>query len=101
MPVSSRFSKESKTVIINIDGRFDFSCHKSFRDAYKQYSEAQHKYELDMSKTDYVDSSALGMLLLLREHAGADAADIIIKNPREDVKEILEVSNFDRLFEIC
>lgn len=88
-------------VNITISGRFDFSCHKEFRDAYRDTpSGSGNEFVIDMSGTEYVDSSALGMLLLLREHAGSDQSDVNLKGCSPDVKDILIVSNFDKLFKI-
>ncbi len=55
---------------------------------------------MDLQETTYLDSSALGMLLLLRDHAGGDKANIEIRNCSPDVKKILSISNFEQLFEI-
>jgi len=99
MPITS--VANGNTVNITISGRFDFSVHKEFRDAYSgQSSGSNNEYVIDMSQTEYVDSSALGMLLLLREHAGSDQAKVSINGSNKDVKEILLVSNFDKLFTI-
>ena len=84
---------------VAIDGRFDFSSHKEFRDAYKS-SAPDADFVIDMSSTDYMDSSALGMLLLLREHAGGDKASIKIIGCTSDIKKILTISNFHKLFDI-
>ena len=86
-------------VTISIAGRFDFSLHKDFRDAYRDHPPSA-KYIIDMSKTEYMDSSALGMLLLLREHAGGDKSNIVISGCQPDIKKILTISNFQKLFEI-
>jgi anti-anti-sigma factor len=56
---------------------------------------------LDLKETTYLDSSALGMLLLLRDHAGGDDSDIRVVNPNSDVRKILAISNFDKLFDIA
>ena len=53
-----------------------------------------------MKDATYLDSSALGMLLLLREHVGGDDSDIRVVNSSPDVRKILGVSNFDKLFDI-
>ncbi len=53
-----------------------------------------------MRDATYLDSSALGMLLLLRDHAGGDAAEVRIVNCNPDVRKILTISNFEQLFEI-
>ena len=47
-----------------------------------------------------MDSSALGMLLLLRERAGGDRAAIEITHCSPEIRKIFAVSNFDRLFKI-
>ncbi len=55
---------------------------------------------VDLRKATYLDSSALGMLLLLRDHAGGDSSDIRVVNSNSDVRKILAISNFDKLFDI-
>ena len=99
MAISQSVSNDGKEVTINIDGRFDFNVHQDFRTAYRdQKSDA--KYVIKMNGTDYIDSSALGMLLLLREHAGNDNADITITGCKDEIKKILSIANFERLFKI-
>jgi anti-anti-sigma factor len=99
MGISS--SVNGNVVNISISGRFDFSCHKEFRDAYRNTPAGKdNEFVINMNGTEYVDSSALGMLLLLREHAGGDESNVSLKGCRSDVKDILVVSNFDKLFKI-
>ena len=40
------------------------------------------------------------MLLLLRDHAGGDEAEIQVVNSSNDVRKTFEISNFDQLFDI-
>jgi len=100
MTISSELDGESKTLTIAIEGRFDFSSHKSFREAYEDQDAEAANYLIDMANANYIDSSALGMLLLLRDHAGGDNAQVEIANCSADVKKILTISNFDQLFTI-
>jgi len=100
MAITSSYSDASKELTISISGRFDFGEHKPFRDAYSDITGIVSSYKIDMAQTEYLDSSALGMLLMLREHAGGDAAKISLSGCRADVKQILEVSRFDSLFNI-
>ena len=55
--------------VISMNGRFDFNSHRDFRSASEQATKAEgvSEIEVDMNDVDYLDSSALGMLLLLRE----------------------------------
>lgn len=100
MAISAQTSEDSATLCISIDGRFDFSSHQEFRKAYEDVDSKPEQYIVDMNSTTYLDSSALGMLLLLRDYAGGDHANIKIINCNEDVKKILTISNFEQLFDI-
>jgi anti-anti-sigma factor len=58
------------------------------------------RYVIDLQHTDYMDSSALGMLLVLREHAGSGSASVAITRCKPEVRKILQIANFERLFDI-
>lgn len=100
MGVSSELSEDGNQLIISIEGRFDFSFHQDFRSAYENDAISPSNYVVDLSETTYLDSSALGMLLLLRDFAGGDRSYIQIMNANADVKKILAISNFEQLFDI-
>ena len=100
MSVESEVSLDGKTLTIAIKGRFDFGSHQAFRDAYERFYKVPQVYIVDLKETTYMDSSALGMLLLLRDHAGGDDAEVRVINSSADVRKILAISNFDKLFDI-
>lgn len=100
MSITTQLSGDSSHLTISIKGRFDFSSHQGFREAYESAGDQVTEYEVDMAETTYLDSSALGMLLLLRDHAGGDTANISIVNCNHDVRKILTISNFEQLFMI-
>jgi anti-anti-sigma factor len=99
MTVSSRVTEEQDVVEIEVSGRFDFSLQKGFRDAYREYP-AGMSYRVDLSRVDYLDSAALGMLLLLRQHAGDGKSSVTLCRPSQAVDKILKVANFHRIFDI-
>lgn len=99
MAISGNVSDGGNTVAIGVSGRFDFNAHHDFRNVYRN-EKSDAAYAIDMSGTEYIDSSALGMLLLLREHAGNEGANITITGCNEDIKKIFAISNFDKLFTI-
>lgn len=92
-------SSDGQTQEIKISGRFDFSVQSEFRQAYEN-TPPSNLFVLDFSEAEYMDSSALGMLLLLRDYAGGEDARIEIKNPRPEIRNILEISNFQKLFKV-
>lgn len=100
MAVRSDLSQDGSVVTITVSGRFDFGAHHEFRTAYERFGKEAGVYEVDLGDATYLDSSALGMLLLLRDYAGGEAARVRLKRPNPDVRKILAISNFDKLFDI-
>ncbi len=100
MTINSVISEGGREVSIKVDGRFDFSLHTEFQRAYAKVDPARAHYCIDLSRAEYIDSAALGMLLLLREKAGGERAHITISGCQGGVRQILEVSRFHQLFDI-
>ncbi|ALI05945.1 MULTISPECIES: STAS domain-containing protein [Pseudomonas] len=100
MSVVTEVSPDRQKLTISIKGRFDFGRHQEFREAYERLDPLPGSVVVDLKDATYLDSSALGMLLLLRDHAGGDESDIRVVNSSSDVKKILAISNFDKLFDI-
>jgi HptB-dependent secretion and biofilm anti anti-sigma factor len=100
MSVMRRVDEQKSQVTIAIDGRFDFAQHKAFRDAYREVDAKQMKFVVDLSGASYLDSSALGMLLLLRDYAGGDTTRVTISGCSEDVRRVLKIANFEKLFQL-
>ncbi len=86
-------------VRIKPTGIMDFRLHKDFLRTYSNQA-ADCRYVIDMQQVSYIDSSAMGMLFLLREHAGGDSADISIINCSPDVRKQLMTANFGSYFAI-
>lgn len=89
---------ERDCLTLQLGARFDFSIHRDFHDACLATGHVARSYLVDLSEVTHMDSSALGMLLLLREHAGADRADIRIVNAGTHLRGTLRVAGFDKLF---
>lgn len=100
MSIASELSDDKTVLTIQVVGRFDYSAHRDFKSSYDGHMKKVKKFILDLRETTYMDSTALGMLLLLRERAGGDSSDISIANANADIKKILTTSFFDKLFKI-
>ena len=93
--------KNGDQVIIRVSGQLKFSSHDEFRDAYQDEVSVSMSYVVDLSSAHYIDSSGLGMLLMLREHAGGDSSKIEIRGANDRVKKILEIASFGMFFKIA
>lgn len=100
MPIKSHMSGDGQELTIQVQGRFDFSSLQMFRNAYENQDANPTGYVVDLKESDYLDSSALGMLLALRDHAGGDTAHIRIVHCNPDVKKILVITKLDELFTV-
>jgi anti-anti-sigma factor len=99
MSITSAFSDDRRTVTIKVVGRFDFAAHQDFRRAFKEYPKGEKRFIVDLATTEYLDSSAMGMLLQLREHASGQTVELV--NGNEAINEILRIASFDKLFRIA
>ncbi len=88
--------------VIRLTGRFDFNAHREFRDAVDQVlkNDGPQEIQVDFSGVDYLDSSALGMLLMLRDKARSAGKNVSLANCRGAVKQVIEIANFGKLFSI-
>ena len=70
------------------------------RYAYERVETTPKRYVVDLKGATHLDSSALGMLLLLRDHAGGESAQVSLVHCNPDVRKVLAISNFEQLFKI-
>jgi len=98
--LSVRIAPDESEVTIQVSGQFDVGLHREFREAFRTCTEPGARYQLDLHAVERLDSSALGMLLLLREHAGGEDAKIEVVGAGPQVKRILQIANFDKMFTI-
>ena len=76
MSVVTEVSPNGQKLTISIKGRFDFAKHQEFRESYED--KELSAVVVDLKEATYLDSSALGMLLLLRDHAGGDGHEQVV-----------------------
>lgn len=100
MGINMTVSDDGGKVTIAVAGKFDFQLYDEFRACYADTAGNGVNYVVDLADTEYLDSSALGMLLLLREHAGGEASKIEIARASPEVRKILDVANFGKLFKL-
>lgn len=98
MSLTSEKSANGEVLTIIINGEFDSSMAEDFRQILRNQEAGE--YRIDMQNADYIDSSALGMLLILREHANSSSSTVNIVNSNERLKRILKIAKFDQLFSI-
>jgi anti-anti-sigma factor len=88
------------TARVAMNGKFDFNVHRAFKQACDDALAKDDVVALnvDLREVVYMDSAALGMLLLLRDKAKAARKTVCICTQPGMVRDILRVAHFQDLF---
>ena len=100
MSVQVTSSPNAADAVIRVEGRFDFRMNQDFRKCYEALGGATKRITIDLSKVESIDSSALGMLLMMRDKVAGDGKNIRLTNANPTVKRVLTIAKFDALFTI-
>ena len=86
---------------IQLDDVFDFKHVEEFRKCYESIDGSRCRIvAIDFSSTRYMDSSALGMLLNIKNFFKDGGVQVKIVNTNEQIRKILSISRFDQRFTI-
>lgn len=85
---------------LSIAGAFRFDGRVKFKELTQRVIEdaSIRQLDIDLGLVEYMDSSGLGMLLLLKERMVG--RNIRLVNPRGAVLSTLEIANFAKIFQI-
>ena len=86
--------------IIRLDGRFDFGTRKSFKETMDRLAEERKPVVLDLEKVTFVDSSALGLLVICHQNFKNKNATFYLVNPQTYVKQVLDLANIGKMIPI-
>lgn len=100
MSLDREFSEDGKELTIYLEEKFDFGKVQDFRLAYSEGNEELNSIIIDLGKTEYMDSSALGMLLNMQKSLNHTVKSFKISNCRPQVLKILQIARFGKKFDI-
>jgi anti-anti-sigma factor len=90
---------QANAMEIVMAGQFTFNFNQKF----KQILTALERQDIDtvrvnLEEVDFIDSSGLGMLLLLRDECQKRDIVVSLHNAQGQVKKILAISKFEQIF---
>lgn len=98
MPISTDYIPQSNTLLISLSGSLEGELSGVLREAYEQTDMRPIIYLLDLRLVDYLDSSALKLLLDFCHYAEQHSASIYIMNMNEEVLQSFRLLNLHKLF---
>jgi anti-anti-sigma factor len=96
MPLQFKLAVIDRIATLFVSGKFTFVGHVEFRSAIDGLD--VDKLIIDLAQTQYMDSSALGMLLIAKDLLAP--AQIVIHKAYGEVSASLRIANFQKVFTI-
>lgn len=94
--------REYKRVnVVRVTGRVDASVAQQFEDVLRQQVETGHAHLiLEMDGTDYISSAGVRALISAQKALKGRGGGVILAQPSERVKEVLNIAGLDVLFQV-
>ena len=93
--------QEDGVVILDLEGRFDFGARKVFKDAVERIQkEGCLHIILNMERVSFVDSSALGLLVIAHQNLKIKQAQLSLVNPQPYVRQVLDLANVPKMIQV-
>lgn len=93
--------QQGNDYLLALTGTFTFSDNATFRHIAAMLDDSRAEtVTLDMGGLQFIDSAALGMLLLLHDEARKKGFHVVLRNAGGQIKKMLQLSNFDEIFTI-
>ena len=90
------------TSTIHVDGHFCFASYRCFSDTctYILNKPDVADIAIDLTNVHYMDTAALGMLLILRDRTQSGGKSLTLVNPSVYANNVFDVTNFRTQFNI-
>ena len=86
---------------VRLSGAFTFTDHAGFRDVLNVIGEGSvQQVTIHMAQVNFVDSAALGMLLLARDEAEKYRKQLVLRGAAGQVKKMFDMARFNMLFSL-
>lgn len=96
-----KISNGPEETVFHFTGRMTFADHDKFRAVMAAFDGGPgHGMIFDLSGLDFVDSSGLGMFIIARDTAQKKGLNFSISGARDDVKRLITVAKFHKMFNI-
>ncbi|MGA1862039.1 STAS domain-containing protein [Deferribacter thermophilus] len=92
------YYEKDGVIVIDIPQRLDASNSQELKDLLAKYvSDKKYKYVMNLSNTEFIDSSGLGAIVSKIAHCRANGGDVKIVVTNERIKEIFNITHLDKV----
>ena len=88
-------------VVLDIGEQLVVRGRQEFRDrVLEELEKGQRKFVVDFTRTGYIDSAGLGVLISVSKQIRAEGGDLVLMNLNEDLRSLFHLTKLDTLFGI-
>lgn len=88
---------QEQTVTLKLEGNFTYTQRKAFQDAFKALGTQNIEHIIiDLSQVAFLDSAALGLLMITHRQLLADKRRLSLAYPQPTVRQIIELANLHK-----
>lgn len=85
---------------VELSGDVDIAVKEELRARLDAAAEQSNRVDIDLSKVEYADSTALGLIIGLRNRLRERGGNVRLVAPSERVRKLLNYAGLDQAFEI-
>ncbi len=95
------FESNAGSLWIRLKGRMTHADYKGFREILGRINDDRpSRAVFDLRQVDFVDSSALGMLLIVRDAAVQQQRNVCLKGATGQVEKLVQIGKLHKYFEL-
>lgn len=88
-------------VFLNVGEQLVIRGRQDLRDAVVgELEKGERKFVIDFSRTGYIDSAGLGVLISISKQVRTQGGDLVLTNLNEDLRSLFQLTKLDTLFGI-
>ncbi|CAA7615492.1 Sulfate transporter/antisigma-factor antagonist STAS [Magnetospirillum sp. SS-4] len=93
------FEAKGGTLAVRLNGRMTHADYKGFREILARINQDRpQRVTFDLTTVSFIDSSALGMLLIVRDAAVQDKRDVVLKGASGQAETLINVGKLHNYF---
>ncbi|TVP75511.1 MAG: anti-sigma factor antagonist [Gemmatimonadales bacterium] len=96
-----KVNREGDVVVVDVDGQLIVGNRQELKQrVLDEVEEGERKFLVDFSRTGYIDSSGLGVLVSLSKKIREQGGELRLASLNEDLRTLFELTKLDTLFRI-
>lgn len=96
--LSVKHGDEQSNIIV-LQGEIDIYSAPDFKEQlYRIIDEGQQSIVLECSELSYIDSMGLGILVGALKRLKEQNRDIVVRNPKNNIRKLLRITGLDKVF---